>query len=127
MTFNIQETIQFLISYESILILSVIIGSIFNLIMNKDNPNIILIGNLVMITCYFILTKKKDKMVILLALLHYSIWGFIIESFIINKTNVLSYRQPEKSLNVPLWLLTSYSVFILGGLYTYDLVKILVK
>ena len=64
---------------------------------------------------------RNDKIQLAFTIFHFSLWGILIESFLIKQTNTLGYRNPTKNLNVPLWLLPVYSIFVLGALHTYHI------
>ena len=84
------EIINFLISYESFLILSNILLNIFNLIFFHNYNCCLLINSIVILVLYFLLSKRKDKKILILALIHFSIYAILIESILIRYTNILN-------------------------------------
>ena len=83
---NVQNTIDYLLSIESIYILILVILNIVNLCVFYKNKNVILLNGIILFVIYFLISKRDDKKILLLAVIHFAIWGVIIESFII-KTN----------------------------------------
>ena len=118
---NYPETLDFLISKESLLIYFVVLANIVNILMFHNSPNLVLINGLFIIAIYFIVSDRNDKIQVAFTLFHFSLWGIFIESFLIHKTKTLGYKNPNKHLNVPLWLLPVYSIFVLGALHTYHI------
>ena len=123
---NLQSSIDYLLSIESVYILLLVILNIVNLCMFYNNKNLILFNGIILFIIYFLVSKRDDKKVLLLAVIHFAIWGVIIESFIINKSkNTLYYKDPTPPFNVPLWLIPIYALFCITALYTYNIFKIL--
>ena len=123
---NLQSSIDYLLSIESVYILLLVILNIVNLCMFYNNKNLILFNGIILFVIYFLVSKRDDKKVLLLAVIHFAIWGVIIESFIINKSkNTLYYKDPTPPFNVPLWLIPIYALFCITALYTYNIFKIL--
>ena len=120
------EIINFLISYESFLILSNILLNIFNLIFFHNYNCCLLINSIVILVLYFLLSKRKDKKILILALIHFSIYAILIESILIRYTNILN-KEKNKQIRLPLWLITTYCNFSLATLYGYDFIKIMTK
>jgi hypothetical protein len=122
---NFKETIDFFLSMESIYILLLVILNIINLCVFYNHKNIILINGLILFIAYFIISRRSDKKVLLLATTHFAFWGILIESFIIGKNNTLYYKDPTKPFNVPLWLIPIYALFCITAMHTYNIFKIL--
>ena len=125
---NLQSSIDYLLSIESVYILLLVILNIVNLCIFYNNKNLILFNGIILFIIYFLVSKRDDKKVLLLAVIHFAIWGVIIESFIINKSkNTLYYKDPTPPFNVPLWLIPIYALFCITALYTYNIFKILLS
>ena len=125
---NLQSSIDYLLSIESVYILLLVILNIVNLCIFYNNKNLILFNGIILFIIYFLVSKRDDKKVLLLAVIHFAIWGVIIESFIINKSkNTLYYKDPTTPFNVPLWLIPIYALFCITALYTYNIFKILLS
>jgi hypothetical protein len=125
---NLQSSIDYLLSIESVYILLLVILNIVNLCMFYNNKNLILFNGIILFIVYFLVSKREDKKILLLAVIHFAIWGVIIESFIINKSkNTLYYKDPTPPFNVPLWLIPIYALFCITALYTYNIFKILLS
>ena len=123
---NIKKTVDYLLSLESIYILLLVILNIVNLCLFYKNKNLILFNGIVLFIVYYLISKREDKKILLLAVTHFAIWGVIIESFIINNSkNTLYYKDPNHPFNVPLWLIPIYALFCITALYTYNIFKIL--
>ena len=118
---NYLETLNYAISKESLLIIFAVLANIANILMFHDRPNLVLINGIMIIIVYFLLSNRTDKIELAFTLFHFSFWGILIESFLIHRTKTLSYKNPNKNLNVPLWLLPVYSIFVLGALHTYHI------
>ena len=116
-----------LFSYESLLMISLIFISIMVLVIFHRDPIIIFLINLFLIICYFVLSKRNDKGVLLITIIHFSLWGVFIESLIIKQTSILEYRNKSWLFNFPLWLFPAYGIFLLGGIYSYNLCKEIIK
>ena len=122
--FNIKNTMDYLLSMESIYILTLVILNIVNLCIFYNNKNLMLLNGIVLFIVYFLISKREDKKILLLAVTHFALWGVIIESLIINKTeNTLYYKDPTLPFNVPLWLIPIYALFCVTSLYTYNIFK----
>jgi hypothetical protein len=125
MIVNIQKTIDYFLSIESIYILALVILNIANLCLFNKNKNLMLLNGIILFILYFIISKRDDKKILLLAVTHFAFWGIIIESTIITNSNSLYYRNPNKPFNVPFWLIPIYALFCVTALYTYNIFKIL--
>ena len=90
------------------------------------NDLIILVNSILILAIYFYISKRKDKKLLFITLIHFSIYGVLFESLIIKKTNLLKYNNNATSLNVPIWLLPIYCSFALGAIQTYNFFKILI-
>lgn len=113
-------------SKESFLVLALIILNTLNLLLFTDNTTI-LTNSIFILGIYFYLSDRKDKKVLLLSLLHFSFYGVIFESLIIRHTNVLKYKNPNKYINIPLWLFPIYCSFALGAIETYKIFNLIIK
>lgn len=113
-------------SKESFLVLALIILNTLNLLLFTDNTTI-LTNSIFILGIYFYLSDRKDKKVLLLTLLHFSFYGVIFESLIIRHTNVLKYKNPNKYINIPLWLFPIYCSFALGAIETYKIFNLIIK
>ncbi len=113
-------------SKESFLVLALIILNTLNLLFFTDNTTI-LTNSVFILGIYFYLSDRKDKKVLLLTLLHFSFYGVIFESLIIRHTNVLKYKNPNKYINIPLWLFPIYCSFALGAIETYKIFNLIIK
>lgn len=118
---NYLETFNYVVSKESLLIISAVLLNIVNILLFHDRPNLVLLNGMMIIIVYFLLSNRNDKLELAFTLFHFSFWGIFIESFLIHRTKTLSYKNPNKNLNVPLWLLPVYSIFVLGALHTYHI------
>lgn len=118
---NYLETFNYTISKESILVMFAVLANIANILMFHDRPNLVLINGIMIIIVYFLLSNRNDKIELAFTLSYFSFWGIFIESFLIHRTNTLSYKNTNKNMNVPLWLLPVYSIFVLGALHTYHI------
>jgi len=75
---------------------------------------------------YFIISERRDKKILLLAITNFAFWGVLIESFIItNSNNTLYYKDPNPPFNIPLWLIPIYALFCITALHAYNIFKIL--
>jgi len=123
---NIKKSVDFLFSIESIYILLLVILNIINLCVFYNNKHIILMNGIILLVIYFIISQRKDKNILLLAITHFALWGVLIESFIITKSNnTLYYKDPNPPFNVPLWLIPIYCLFCITAMHTYNIFKIL--
>ena len=123
---NIKKFGDYICSLESVYVLGLIVITILNLILFSNFPHVLLTVNVLAIIVYFILSRRKDKWILLAAVLNFAFWGVILESFIIKKTNfALKYRKDTRFgfLYVPVWLFTIYIVFMIASLYTYECFK----
>ena len=110
---------------ESFYVLGVILLNIGNLLLFSRNDLMILVNSILILAIYFYISKRKDKKLLFVTLIHFSIYGVLFESLIIKKTNLLKYNNTT-SLNVPIWLLPIYCSFALGAIQTYNFFKILI-
>ena len=119
------NTIKYILDYESVLILSIILLSILNLFINYNYQYRVLSINVILICIYFILSKKtnRNKLIIFVTMINFSLCGTLIEYLIIKNTNLLKYNNITKNIiQIPYWLFTVYCIFLLGALYTFDLI-----
>ena len=115
--------INYLFKHESLLVLCLILLCIINIFINNKKETNILFINIVLLILYFTFSQRKDKLILFLAILNFSIYGVLIEKLIVNKTRALTYRNDK----IPQWLVTIYAFFMIGSLYTYDFYKYLLK
>ena len=117
---------DYMISYDSVLVLMLILSCILNILINHNKPSVILALNIIFIIIYFYISNKskKEKIILIITLFHFALWGVLIENIIISKTKILEYNSTFKDTDVPLWLFTAYSIFAIGALYTYNLFKL---
>lgn len=113
-----------LFSYNSILLLLILIFVILNFCIFK-NSVLITLNNIILIILYFVLLKKnkKYKKFVLVTILHFSFWGPIIESLLIKYTKLLKYKHTDINNNIPYWLPSAYSLFALVTLHSFDFFK----
>lgn len=122
---KIQKFNNLILSNESIYILILVILNIINICVFYKNKNLLLFNGLVLLFLYFLISKRQDKKLLVVAMTNFTFWGVIAESFIIkNSNNSLYYRDPNKPLNVPLWLIPIYCLFCITALYTYNIFKV---
>lgn len=122
---KIQKFNNLILSNESIYILILVILNIINICVFYKSKNLLLLNGLVLLFLYFLVSKRQDKKLLVIAMTNFTFWGVIAESFIIkNSNNSLYYRDPNKPLNVPLWLIPIYCLFCITALYTYNIFKI---
>jgi hypothetical protein len=125
---DINRALDYLLSLESVYVLCLIILNILNLCVFYGNKNMLFINGIALIIAYLIISKREDKKELLLSIVHFAIWGVLIESFIIDRTEQsLFYKDPNSPLNVPLWLVPIYMLFCISAIYTYNLFKIIFK
>jgi hypothetical protein len=125
---NFKNFFNFLGKRESLIIFGLIIINILNLVFLSTKPHLLLIANVVLLGAYFLVSQREDKKILLIASINFAIWGIILESFIIQKTNfALRYKINMGILYVPGWLFTIYMIFMISALFTYDAIKQLVK
>ena len=122
-----KETIEKLFNVESFLVLGLIIFNILNLILFSKDSQALLVNSLILLCAYFGSSKRYDKKVVLLSIIHFAFYGVIFESLIIKHSKLLTYRDPHSSLNIPLWLFPIYCSFALGALHTYEIFKVLIQ
>ena len=127
---NIKKFGDYFCSLESVYVLGLIVVTIVNLILFSNSPQVLLSVNVLAVIAYFLLSRLKDKWILLAAVLNFAFWGVILESFVIKKTNfALKYRKDSRLsyLYVPAWLFTIYIVFVIASLYTYECFKLLLS
>ena len=86
---NFEKFLNFLRKRESLLVFGLIIINILNLVFLSTKPHLLLISNVVLLCVYFIISKRPDKKILLIAAINFAIWGIILESFIIQKQILL--------------------------------------
>ena len=125
---NFEKFFNFLGKSESLLVFGLIIINILNLVFLSTKPKLLLISNVVLLCVYFTISERSDKKILLIAAINFAIWGIILESFIIQKTNfALRYKMNMGVLYVPGWLFTIYMIFMIAALFTYNSIKELVN
>lgn len=127
---NIKKFGDYFCSLESVYVLGLIVITIINLILFSSLPQVLLAVNILAVIGYFVLSQRKDKWILLAAVINFAFWGVILESFIIKKTNfALKYRKDSRLsfLYVPAWLFTIYIVFVIASLYTYECFRLLLS
>lgn len=121
-----KEYFEFLSKLDSILIIILILVNLVTLTLFIETPMKLLLINIVLLLAYFLLTDRDNKMVLFLAAINFAFWGVVLEAFIIRKTNfALRYKMDMGVLEVPAWLFTTYMVFIIAAVFTYDSFKVL--
>ena len=123
---KLEKISEYIGSTESIYILLVILATVVNIIVFNKKPHFLLLINIAILILYFLVSKRKDKKIIIFASLNFAFWGILIESFIIKNSNfALNYRLGTNisGLYVPAWLFTIYIVFVLASVYTYNFYK----
>ena len=121
-----KEYFDFLSKFDSILIIILILVNLVTLTLFIETPLKLFIINLVLLLAYFLLTDRDNKIVLLLAAINFAFWGVVLEAFVIRKTNfALRYKMDMGVLEVPAWLFTTYMVFIIAAVFTYDSFKVL--
>lgn len=126
MCFKIKEYFDFLSKLDSILIIILILVNLVTLTLFIEEPMKLLLINIVLLLAYFLLSDRDNKMVLFLAAINFAFWGVVLEAFIIRKTNfALRYKMDMGVLEVPAWLFTTYMVFIIAAVFTYDSFKVL--
>ena len=126
MCFKIKEYFDFLSKLDSILIIILILVNLVTLTLFIEEPMKLLSINIVLLLAYFLLSDRDNKMVLFLAAINFAFWGVVLEAFIIRKTNfALRYKMDMGVLEVPAWLFTTYMVFIIAAVFTYDSFKVL--
>ena len=123
---NFNKNFNKIFSKESFLVLGTIILNTINLILFSENNKLLLLNSIIILGLYFYISERRNKKVLFITLIHFAFYGVIFESLIIKHTNVLTYRNPEKNLNIPLWLFPVYCSFALGALETYTIINLLV-
>jgi hypothetical protein len=128
MCLQMKDYLNFLSKLDSILIIILILVNIVTLTIFIETPMKLFIINLVLLLAYFLLSDRDNKLVLFLAAINFAFWGVVLEAFIIRKTNfALRYKMDMGILEVPAWLFTTYMVFIIAAVFTYDSFKILLN
>ena len=123
---KVKNIMDYILEKESIYILLLVILNIINLFLFYKNKNLLLFNGLLLLILYLIISSRKDKKILILAMTNFAFWGVIAESFIIRNTNnALYYKDPTKPFNIPLWLIPIYCLFCISAIYTYNIFKIL--
>ena len=126
MCLKIKEYLDFLSKLDSILIIILILVNIVTLTLFIETPSKLFLINLILLAIYFLFTDRENKLVLFLAAINFAFWGVILEAFIIRNTNfALRYKMDMGVLEVPAWLFTTYMVFIIAAVFTYDSFKVL--
>lgn len=120
-----KEILKFITSKENVLITVILFLHIFSLICFHDTT-ISPILAIFLLVIYFYVSDRKDKKTLLYTMICFSIWGVLIESFIIGHTNnCMEYKNTLLGLNIPPWLIFVYPFFILGSMHTYSFFKLI--
>ena len=114
-------------SKETFLVLGIIILNTINLILFSNQNTVLLFNSIMILLLYFCISERKNKKVLFITLIHFAFYGVIFESLIIKHTNVLTYKNPNTPLNIPLWLAPVYCSFALGALETYRIFNLLLE
>ena len=123
---KLKNIMDYILEKESIYILLLVILNIINLCLFYKNKNLLLFNGIILLILYLIISSRKDKKILILAMTNFAFWGVIAESFIIRNTNnALYYKDPTKPFNIPLWLIPIYCLFCISAIYTYNIFKIL--
>ena len=123
---KVNQVINVILGKESVYILLLIILNIINLCLFYKNNNLLLFNGIVLLIIYFIISLRNDKKILVLAMIHFTFWGIIAESFIIRNTNSsLYYKTPNKPFNIPFWLAPIYCLFCISAIHTYNIFKII--
>lgn len=123
-----KQYIDFLSKKDSLLIMLLILVNILTLCLYSDTPIKLFVINLVLLIGYFVLTDRENKLVLLLAALNFAFWGVVLEAFIIRNTNfALRYKMDMGVIEVPAWLFTTYMLFVIAAIFTYDWFKVLLN
>ena len=80
---NYPETLKFLVSKESLLIYFAVIANIVNILLFHESPNLVLLNGLFIIGIYLVVSDRNDKIQLAFTIFHFSLWGILIESFLI--------------------------------------------
>ena len=72
-----KETIEKLFNVESFLVLGLIIFNILNLILFSKDSQALLVNSLILLCAYFGISKRHDKKVVLLSIIHFAFYGVI--------------------------------------------------
>jgi hypothetical protein len=110
---------NFITSKENVLVTLVILLHILT-IMFLNNSIWSSIISVLLLFIYFVNSNRTDKPILLFTMISFGLWGTLLESFIMYKTNFcLKYRKPADGLNFPLWLIFVYPFYVLGATHTY--------
>ena len=123
--FNFNKIFNYILSLESIYILFLIILNIVNLCIFYNNKNIIFFNGILLLAIYLLISERKDKKILIIAMIHFAFYGVLLESLIIKKSNLLKYSDPS-FLNIPLWLIPVYCLFTITAIYTYEFFKLII-
>jgi hypothetical protein len=128
MCVDIYNFLNFLSKRDSILIILLVLVNVLTLSMYSKTPIKLFVVNLVLLIGYFIITDRENKLVLLLAALNFAFWGVILEAFIIRNTHfAIRYKMSMSVLDVPVWLFTTYMVFIIVAVFTYESFMVLLN
>lgn len=108
---------EFLLKFIFILVMYL------NFILNIKKPLLSNIVNLILLVCYFIISKEtlKEKIIIVLTLLLFCIFTIVGELIII-QTSQLEYKNKD-IFGASSWLFVSYSLMTMGILLCYTFLQ----
>ena len=109
---------EFVFSRENMLVSGILIFNLLSLLKYHKSYKAFILSSLLLVI-YFIFSSRSDKLITLLVMINFSIWGVLGESFIISKTRCLKYNFPAEQLNIPYWLLVVYPLYVLFALHIY--------
>lgn len=118
-TILIKELIKQALSYESVLLLNIILINIITLIILKNYNKLIFFISITTLIMYYCSTKHLNKNILFISMIIFAFLGTFMESFIIYITNgsILEYKTPN-NLNIPYWLFNMYCLFFLASNHT---------
>ena len=121
--------VDYLLSHESIIISVTILLVILNIIYNYNSPYRALIGSILIYLFYFMMSKhsKEVKKVLLVASLLFIIGGILLESIIIKKLEIVTYKFPLPNTNIPGWLVGAYLAFVIGAYHALSIANTIVN
>ena len=124
----VKNSVNILKDRESILVIVFILLTFVILAVLPNNLKLSL--GILNFIIYFYLSKREDKLEMIITVLIIVIGGMITESSIIyfsnmNKnanTHTLTYNLPSNGLNIPIWLSIPYISFCVGIIHLYKII-----
>lgn len=124
----IKNSINILKDRETILVIVFILLTFVILAVLPNNLKLSL--GILNFIIYFYLSKREDKLQMIITVLIIVIGGMLTESSIIyfsnmNKnanTHTLTYNLPSNGLNIPIWLSIPYISFCVGIIHLYKII-----